>query len=112
MRRISATHLFSPNKRIAALGEFIRDIGLKMVSEIKSLAERNGEVLEIRKVLHFGSLDNVMKRVFGRSYEFGDESKVGVCELEGLVSERYELLGIFNWSDHFSYFGLARFARS
>lgn len=104
--------MFSPNKRIAAFGEFRRDIGLKMVSEIKSLAERNGEVLEISKVLHFGSLNNVMKRVFGRSCEFGDESKVDVCELEGLVSEGYELLGIFNWSDHFSYFGLARFARS
>ncbi|KAL3597748.1 hypothetical protein D5086_009385 [Populus alba] len=85
LRGISATHLFTPNKRIAALGEFIRDIGLKMVSEIKSLAERNGEVLEIRKVLHFGSLNNVMMRVFGRSYESGDESKVDVCELEGLM---------------------------
>ncbi|CAK7329104.1 unnamed protein product [Dovyalis caffra] len=40
-------------------------------------------------------------REFGRSYELGDESRVDACELEGLVSEGYQLLGIFNWSDHF-----------
>jgi hypothetical protein len=56
---------------------------------------KNGEV-EVRKVLHFGSLNNVMMSVFGKSYEFGSGSggKDG-SELEGLVSEGYELLGVF-----------------
>ena len=34
---------------------------------------KNGEV-EVRKVLHFGSLNNVMMSVFGKSYEFGSGS--------------------------------------
>ena len=110
LRRISATHLFSP-KRIACFGEFRRRIGLKMVDEIRVLMEmKNGEV-EVRKVLHFGSLNNVMMSVFGKSYEFGSGSGCGCggkdgCELEGLVSEGYQLLGVFNWSDHFPLLGL------
>lgn len=100
LRRISATHLFSP-KRIARSGIFRRDIGVKMVEEIKGLMERNGEV-EVKKVLHFGSLNNVMMSVFGRCYDFhGHDGSV----LEGLVSEGYELLGIFNWTDHFPVLG-------
>ncbi|CAL5439971.1 unnamed protein product [Camellia sinensis] len=39
-----------------------------------------------------------MMSVFGRSYDFNG---CDGSELEGLVSEGYELLGIFNWSDHF-----------
>ncbi|XP_030937206.1 cytochrome P450 78A5 [Quercus lobata] len=105
LRRISATYLFSP-KRIAHFGEFRRRIGLNMVDEIKVLMKGNGEV-EVRKVLHFGSLNNVMMSVFGRSYEFGDKvsGKNHGCELESLVSEGYELLGVFNWSDHFPLLG-------
>lgn len=100
LRRISATHLFSP-KRIACSGIFRRDVGVKMVEEIKGLIERNGEV-EVKKVLHFGSLNNVMMSVFGKCYDFhGNEGSV----LEGLVSEGYELLGIFNWTDHFPVLG-------
>lgn len=103
LRRISATHLFSP-KRITYFGEFRRRIGLEMVNEIRVLMEKNGEV-EVRKVLHFGSLNNVMKSVFGRSYEFGKGCENNGCELESLVNEGYELLGIFNWSDHFPLLG-------
>ncbi|KAE8710170.1 Cytochrome P450 78A5 [Hibiscus syriacus] len=97
LRRISATHLFCP-KRIAAHERFRREIGAKMVEEIKCWMESKGEVL-VKKVLHFGSLNNVMSTVFGKSYEF-EKTNEGF-ELEELVSEGYELLGIFNWSDHF-----------
>ena len=97
LRQISATHLFSP-KRIAGFEGIRREIGVKMVEEIKGLMEAKGEVL-IKKVLHFGSLSNVMATVFGKKYDF---EKTGEgFELEELVSEGYELLGIFNWSDHF-----------
>ncbi|KAL4280641.1 hypothetical protein GQ457_03G011600 [Hibiscus cannabinus] len=97
LRRISATHLFSP-KRIAASEAYRREIGIKMMEEIKGLMEARGEV-QIKRVLHFGSLNNVMATVFGKKYDFeraGEE-----FQLDELVSEGYELLGIFNWSDHF-----------
>ncbi|CAL9129874.1 unnamed protein product [Musa textilis] len=59
--------------------------------------ETNG-VVRIRKVLHFGPLNNVMMSVFGNRFDFG---KVEGMELERPVTEGYELLGAFNWSDHF-----------
>ncbi|KAL3343089.1 hypothetical protein AABB24_026912 [Solanum stoloniferum] len=100
LRRISATHLFSP-KRIACFGDFRSEIGRKMVTEIASLMETDGHV-KVKRVLHFGSLNNVMKTVFGKSYDFnGADGR----ELEYLVSEGYDLLGIFNWSDHFPLLG-------
>lgn len=74
-----------------------------MVEEIRVLMGRSGEGVEVRKVLHFGSLNNVMMSVFGKSYEFGSE---GFCELDKLVREGYEMLGVFNWSDHFPFLGL------
>ncbi|CAI9266846.1 unnamed protein product [Lactuca saligna] len=62
LRRISATHLFSP-KRVSGFGVFREKIGLKMVDQVSSSMQHEGIV--------------------------------------ELVSEGYELLGIFNWSDHF-----------
>ncbi|CAJ1944220.1 unnamed protein product [Sphenostylis stenocarpa] len=101
LRRISATHMFSP-KRIAASGQFRAQVGAQMVKDIMGLMWRDDEV-EVRKVLHFGSLNNVMMSVFGKSYVFGEGGDG--CELEELVSEGYELLGVFNWSDHFPLLG-------
>ncbi|XAR51239.1 Flavonoid 3'-monooxygenase [Bertholletia excelsa] len=104
LRRISATHMFSP-RRIACFGEFRRKIGLGVVGQVKNLMEKNGKV-EIKKVLHFGSLNNVMMSVFGRSYDFEENVNGGdASHLEDLVSEGYDLLGIFNWSDHFPLLG-------
>lgn len=102
LRRISATHLFSP-MRISGFESFRRETGMKMVEEIRALMVENGEV-EVKKVLHFGSLNNVMMTVFGRCYQFKNGGDDGV-ELEKLVTEGYELLGIFNWSDHFPILG-------
>ncbi|XP_026386491.1 cytochrome P450 78A5-like [Papaver somniferum] len=108
LRRISATHLFCP-KRIASFGAFRSQIGTKMIRDIKGLMGVKGEVV-IKKVLHFGSLNNVMMSVFGKSYDFengsADDQGDVSHELEALVSEGYELLGIFNWSDHFPLLGL------
>ncbi|KAK7292156.1 hypothetical protein RIF29_07893 [Crotalaria pallida] len=109
LRRISATHLFSP-QRIIASGEFRLSIGATMVRQIKSLMmmEKNKNdgdgVVEVRQVLHFASLNNVMMTMFGKRYEFGE----GDCdgnEVEELVKEGYDLLGVFNWSDHFPLLG-------
>ncbi|KVH99283.1 cytochrome P450 78A5-like [Cynara cardunculus var. scolymus] len=99
LRRISATHLFSP-KMISSFGGFREKIGLKMVDQVSDSMDRNG-VVEVKRLLHFASLNNVMMSVFGKSYDdFADDGGHGF-ELEELVSEGYELLGIFNWSDHF-----------
>ncbi|MCL7022673.1 hypothetical protein MKW94_025540 [Papaver nudicaule] len=98
LRRISATHLFCP-KSIASFGAFRREIGNKMIGEIKGLMCVKGQV-EIKRVLHFGSLNNVMMSVFGKTYDF-DQNGSQAHELEELVSEGYELLGILNWSDLF-----------
>ncbi|XP_010539987.1 PREDICTED: cytochrome P450 78A5 [Tarenaya hassleriana] len=108
LRRISSTHLFSP-KRIASFGGFRQKIGQTMVGEIKKSMESHGEV-QIKRILHFGSLNNVMTTVFGKTYDFSGESDKTIDsresrELEHLVSEGYELLGIFNWSDHFPVLG-------
>ncbi|KAL5544649.1 hypothetical protein UlMin_008433 [Ulmus minor] len=107
LRRISSTHLFSP-RRIACFGDFREKIAMEMVENLRVLKE-NCEEVEVRKVLHFGSLNNVMMSVFGKSYDFGIEGSSGVEEeaalLEELVKEGYDLLGIFNWSDHFPVMG-------
>ncbi|KAG9153226.1 hypothetical protein Leryth_021253 [Lithospermum erythrorhizon] len=102
LRRISATHLFSP-KRIACFGESRQHIGTKMVQEIVFSMQKEGFV-EVKKILHVGSLNNVMMSVFGKCYDFCNKNGEYV-EVEGLVSEGYELLGIFNWSDHFPFLG-------
>ncbi|RZR97509.1 hypothetical protein BHM03_00026703 [Ensete ventricosum] len=96
LRRVSATYLFSPT-RIAAFGEHRKAIGQQMIQDVMASMETNGDV-GIKKVLHFGSLNNVMMSVFGTRFDFG---KAQGMELERLVTEGYELLGAFNWSDHF-----------
>ncbi|XP_077230299.1 cytochrome P450 78A5-like [Tasmannia lanceolata] len=101
LRRISATHLFSP-KRIAGFEAFRIEIGGKMVDEIGVLMGKRGEV-EVKRIFHFGSLNNVMMSVFGKCYNFGRD--VEGFELEGMVREGYDLLGTFNWSDHFPLMG-------
>lgn len=103
LRRISSTHLFSP-RRIACFGSFRREIGENMIQEVKSLMSKNG-VVEIKRVLHFGSLNNVMMSVFGKRYDFLERENGEGVELEMLVREGYELLGMFNWSDHFALLG-------
>ncbi|GMH11341.1 hypothetical protein Nepgr_013182 [Nepenthes gracilis] len=100
LRRICATSLFSP-RRIARLGDSRRVIGQCMVNEIADLMRRDGEV-EVRKVLRFGSLNSMMMSVFGRRYY---EQREEGGEVEGLVNDGYELLGMFNWSDHFPLLG-------
>jgi hypothetical protein len=81
----------------SSVHEFRRNIGLKMVSGIKHLMMHNGEV-GVKKVLHFGSLNNVMMSVFGMYYKFSNGDSVAV---EDLLSEGYELLGLFSMTDNF-----------
>lgn len=92
LRRVSASHLFSP-RRVAASAPCRLVIGESMV---ESLAAQGGEFV-MRRVLHAASLDHVMATVFGTRYEAASQEGV---ELEEMVKEGYELLGMFNWGDH------------
>ncbi|KAK9106786.1 hypothetical protein Syun_022797 [Stephania yunnanensis] len=105
LRRISSTYLFSPT-RISAFSGVRCAIGDEIVGEIrKAMLMDVKQEMEVRRFLHFGSLNNVMKSVFGTRYNFGGGVGDGTV-LEELVSEGYELLGMFNWSDHFPLLGL------
>lgn len=73
-----------------------------MVAQIDSLMRKHGKV-ELKQVLHFAALNSIMMSVFGKKYEFG-KGNDGL-ELEELVKEGYELLGVFNWSDHLPLIG-------
>nr|AJD25189.1 cytochrome P450 CYP78A113 [Salvia miltiorrhiza] len=97
LRRISAVHLFGP-RQLARHGEVRRGIARRVAAGAAAEMGREG-VVRVRSLLHLGSLNNVMMSVFGKWYEFG-ESGEGL-ELEFLVKEGYELLGMLNWSDHF-----------
>ena len=70
LMRIYATHMFYL-RRIVAFGEFWAQVGAQMVKEIMGPV-RKYNVVEVRKVLHFGLLSNVMKSIFGRRYVFGE----------------------------------------
>ncbi|KAG6473101.1 cytochrome P450 78A5-like [Zingiber officinale] len=96
LRRISATYLFSP-MRIASFEQHRIEIGQKMILDIMTSMDSN-EVIGMRKILHFASLNNIVMSVFGQRFDFGNGEG---AELEELVKEGYELLGAFNWSDHF-----------
>ncbi|KAM1053405.1 hypothetical protein ACFX13_000970 [Malus domestica] len=96
LRRISATHLFSP-KQIKASEAQRRDIA----SQMAAMFGTHKEKLAVRDVIKRASLNNMMCSVFGRKYEleFGSVDNE-VEELKGLVDEGYDLLGMLNWSDH------------
>jgi hypothetical protein len=61
------------------------------------LAACGGDAVAMRRVLHAASLEHVMATVFGKRYDAASQEGV---ELEAMVKEGYELLGMFNWGDH------------
>ncbi|KAL0002367.1 hypothetical protein SO802_016148 [Lithocarpus litseifolius] len=95
LRRIAATHLFCP-KQIKASESQRSEIASQMVA--KMLGDQ-GQSVSVRQLLKRASLNNMMCSVFGCKYSL-DSSNEEVEELERLVGEGYELLGLLNWSDH------------
>uniref|UniRef100_A0A0E0NWK3 Ig-like domain-containing protein n=1 Tax=Oryza rufipogon TaxID=4529 RepID=A0A0E0NWK3_ORYRU len=93
LRRVSANHLFTP-RRVAASAPRRLAIGERMLDRLSALA---GGEIGMRRVLHAASLDHVMDTVFGTRYDV--DSQEG-AELEAMVKEGYDLLGMFNWGDH------------
>ncbi|KAL3699444.1 hypothetical protein R1sor_017466 [Riccia sorocarpa] len=97
LRRIAASHLFSP-KRIAAHGVARQQECQIMVDTLHGLSSlsSNGSVT-VRTHLQHAALNNIMGSVFGRRFDF--HSREGQ-QLKEMVREGFELLGAFNWADH------------
>ncbi|XP_041009699.1 cytochrome P450 78A3-like [Juglans microcarpa x Juglans regia] len=95
LRRIAATHLFSP-KQIKASEAQRFEIASQMVA---IFGDKGKSSFSVREVLKRASLNNMMCSVFGCKYRL-DTSNSEVEELQRMVSEGYELLGLLNWSDH------------
>jgi cytochrome P450 family 78 subfamily A len=93
LRRVSSAHLFGP-RGVAASSPQRFAIGERVVEHL--LSAGGGEVA-MRGILHAASLDHIMATVFGARYDAGSEEG---AELEGMVKEGYDLLGMFNWADH------------
>uniref|UniRef100_A0ACD5UXG7 Uncharacterized protein n=1 Tax=Avena sativa TaxID=4498 RepID=A0ACD5UXG7_AVESA len=93
LRRISTTYLFSA-RRVAASASCRLAVGEGMLDQV---AARGGDVVVMRRVLHGASLEHVMATVFGTRYDAASQDGV---DLEAMVKEGYELLGMFNWGDH------------
>jgi len=95
LRRISSAYLFSP-RSVAASAPRRAAIGERMLRSLS--APGGGEaVIVMRRVLHAASLDHVIATVFGARYDPATPEGV---ELEEMVKEGYDLLGVFNWADH------------
>ncbi|KAF5464512.1 hypothetical protein F2P56_014585 [Juglans regia] len=95
LRRIAATHLFSP-KQIKASEAQRFEIASQMVA---IFGDKGKSSFSVREVLKRASLNNMMCSVFGCKYRL-DTSNREVEELQRMVGEGYELLGLLNWSDH------------
>eukprot|EP01018_Ginkgo_biloba_P003344 Gb_07315 [translate_table: standard] len=97
LRRIATTNLFAPRRR-AAFQKYRQNAVASVLQNVQGSMSERGSV-EVRRFLQSASLNNVMRSVFGRSYDFGSGDEEAE-ELAGMVREGYELLGAFNWGDH------------
>eukprot|EP00253_Pinus_taeda_P027483 PITA_27483 len=95
LRRISATHLFSP-RQIAAYEVGRQADCSTMLSDILVESKINGGPVKIRQHLQKAALNNIMGSVFGRRFVDAKTEK----NLREMVNEGFELLGAFNWADH------------
>lgn len=69
-----------------------------MIRDIENEQQARGFV-SLRKHLRFAALNNIMGSVFGRRYD-QVRDREELQELTEIVSEGFELLGAFNWSDY------------
>lgn len=97
LRRIASSHLFAP-RRIAAHEAGRQLDSSAMLRNIATEQSRHG-VVTLRKHLQAAALNNIMGSVFGKRYDPAHDSEE-VKELREMVTEGFELLGAFNWSDY------------
>ncbi|KAK9108482.1 hypothetical protein Syun_024493 [Stephania yunnanensis] len=100
LRRIAASHMFSP-RRIQRLEGVRQRIGDEM--EVGLWGEMVGRgVVELKGVLQRGALRNVVESVFGMVMGIGGEQDGDdEVELGLMINEGYDLIGSFNWEDYF-----------
>ncbi|KAJ7957566.1 putative Cytochrome P450 [Quillaja saponaria] len=94
LRRIAATHMFSP-RRISGLQGLRQRVADEMTVRVWEEMEKTG-VVEVRGVLQEGSLSNILESVFGSCWSSSQKE-----ELDNMVKEGYELISEFNWEDYF-----------
>ncbi|CAM6087488.1 unnamed protein product [Calypogeia fissa] len=102
LRRIAATSLFCPKQIVAhkEVREQETNRMLQAINEAASGDATESNPIRVRSFLQRASVNNMMRIVFGRRYEFGD-SCVEAEELEGMIRGCFDILGAFNWADHF-----------
>uniref|UniRef100_A0A1W7HBT4 Cytochrome P450 n=1 Tax=Scoparia dulcis TaxID=107240 RepID=A0A1W7HBT4_SCODU len=91
IRKTASIHMFSP-RAISSLESLRQYIANEMVEKAHKEMKQRGFV-NLKNILHKGSLHNVLGSVFGSS----DKGN----ELGLMVKEGYELIGEFNWADYF-----------
>ncbi|CAA0806414.1 Cytochrome P450 78A7 [Striga hermonthica] len=97
LRRIAASHLFSPRRVAAHEPGRLADCAA-MIRAVAAESDSGGPV-HLRSHLQAAALNNIMGSVFGRRY---DPARDGaeLAELRDMVGEGFELLGAFNFSDY------------
>lgn len=98
LRKVAATHMFSPRK-ISNLGSLRQHVINKMVVRTWKEMEHKG-VVEVRGILHEGSLNNMLQSVFGVNNFLSSEIKE---VLGDMIKEGYDLIAKFNWEDYFPF---------
>ncbi|XP_052184728.1 cytochrome P450 78A5-like [Diospyros lotus] len=101
LRRIAATHMFSP-RRISGLEGLRCRVADEMAAGVRKEMEERGFV-KIRGILQKGSLSNVVETVFGSGLGSRGE------ELGLMVEEGYDLITKFYLADHFAGLGFLDF---
>ncbi|KAL6583171.1 hypothetical protein OROMI_005249 [Orobanche minor] len=97
LRRIAASHLFSP-RRVSAHETGRQQDCAAMLANIEAEQTLCGSV-SLREHLQAAALNNIMGSVFGKRYDPAQDSDE-LNELREMVREGFELLGAFNFSDH------------
>ncbi|MED6118221.1 hypothetical protein PIB30_000848 [Stylosanthes scabra] len=102
LRKVASIHLFSP-RRIAAHEACRLHDCAAMLQAVAQEQSQNGVVF-LRKHLQDAALNNIMGTVFGKRYNFEEQSENSsyeqVEELREMVREGFELLGAFNLCDY------------
>ncbi|KAL9332789.1 hypothetical protein ACSQ67_002399 [Phaseolus vulgaris] len=96
LRKVATTHMFSP-RRISDLESLRQRVAADMVKKTWEEMEVKG-VVEVKGILHAGSLRTMLESVFGMNIESETEEVLG-----DMIKEGYELIAKFNWEDYFPF---------
>nr|KYP75681.1 Cytochrome P450 78A4 [Cajanus cajan] len=98
LRRVATTHMFSP-RRISDMEHLRQHVIDEMVTRTWKEMENKG-VVEVRSILHEGSLSNMLESVFGVNNSLSSKTKE---VLGDMIKEGYDLIAKFNWEDYFPF---------